>query len=318
MSKIKRILTGLKPSGSIHIGNYFGSIHPYLDLLHTKSVETECFFMVADYHALISNKNSCDLRNSIRENVRDYLALGLQGTNVNIFRQSSNPDHIELAWILNCMVSMSFLKQAHAYKDSVAKGNEPNAGLFTYPILMASDIILYDTDIVPVGEDQRQHVEYAREAICKFTNIYGDTFKTPKEHIIESVGVVPGIDGRKMSKSYDNTIPMFSDKDTIHALCMKIVTDSTGDIPKNVYDIHKLFRKEKDLSIIYSENKGKYKILKDLLTEDINEFMEPLIKIRESISDAEVDSVLKEGNKRARDVSTVKMEIVRNKIGITI
>ena len=195
----------------MHIGNYFGAIKPNVDLF----TESEGLFMVADYHALTSLKDPLALRTNIIENVKDYLAVGLNTENAILFKQSDVSEHTELAWIFDCLVTVPFLMQGHAYKDKVAKGLEPNAGLFTYPMLMAADILLYDTDIVPVGEDQRQHVEYAREAAAKFNLAFGQTFKEPTEVISKAVGVVPGTDGKKMSKSYGNTIPLFGTKDEI-------------------------------------------------------------------------------------------------------
>jgi len=211
-----------------------------------------------------------------------------------------------------------FLMQAHAYKDKVAKGLDANAGLFTYPMLMAADILLYDTDIVPVGADQRQHVEYAREAAAKFNAAYGTTFKEPQEKILESVAVVPGTDGKKMSKSYGNTIPLFGTKDEIQKAVMSIVTDSTGDRPENVYNIHRLFRSEEELATLYTENKGKYKTLKDALVEDIEAVVGPMREKRASITDADVKAILNDGAARAREQAEKKMLDVRQKVGVTI
>ena len=204
----KRVFTGLQPSGVLHIGNYFGSLKSLVDLASDSNNET--FLMVADYHALTSLKDPNLLREYIYGLVKDYIAAGINPKEVVLFRQSDNPFHTELGWILNCLVSVPFLMQAHSYKDKVAKGLEANAGLFTYPMLMAADILLYDTDLVPVGEDQRQHLEYTREAVAKFNNAYGLLLKEPKELIVQGVGVVPGTDGLKMSKSYKNTIPLLS------------------------------------------------------------------------------------------------------------
>ena len=319
MPKAKRMLTGLQPSGTLHIGNYFGAVKPYLDLAQDPaSKNLESFLMVADYHALTTVRDPEKLRTATRQIVKDYLAFGVDPKNVVMFLQSSNPDHMELAWIFNCLVSVPFLQQAHAYKDKLAKGLEANAGLFTYPMLMAADIVLYDTDIVPVGEDQRQHVEYTREAVSKFNKAYGDILKSPKEHILPTVGVVPGLDGQKMSKSYGNTIPIFATKDEIAVLVRKIVTDSSGERPENVYRLHALVRPEKEIEEIYQVNKGQYKILKDMLTDDLDAFIEPLREARSNISDAQIDVVLEEGKERARTVSAEVMKQVRRTIGISI
>ena len=175
-----RLFTGLQPSGTLHIGNYFGTLKQTVELFK----DAEGLVMLADYHALTSLKDASALRSYIPEVVRDYIAVGLDPKRATLFQQSSVPAHTELAWIFDCLVTVPFLMQAHAYKDKVAKGLEANAGLFTYPMLMAADILLYDTDVVPVGADQRQHVEYAREAAMKFNAIYGETFKEPKERIL--------------------------------------------------------------------------------------------------------------------------------------
>ena len=208
--------------------------------------------------------------------------------------------------------------QAHSYKDKVAKGLEANAGLFNYPMLMAADILLYDTDIVPVGADQKQHVEYAREAAAKFNTAYGDTFKEPKEVIKEDIGTIPGTDGKKMSKSYGNTIPLFGSKEEIAKAVMSIVTDSSGERPENVYALHKLFRNESELASLYETNKGNYKALKETLIDDIDAFIAPMREKRNSISDEEIKEVLKRGGEKARDMAKNKMKEVREKIGISL
>src|SRR3989344_1955371 len=177
---MQRLLTGLQPSGTLHIGNYFGALKPFVEL----SGEYDSMLMVADYHALTSLKNPGELRANILGVTKDYLAAGINPTRAIIFQQSAVPEHTELAWIFQCLVTVPFLELALAYKDKVAKGLEANAGLFAYPMLMAADILLYDTDIVPVGADQRQHVEYSREAAVKFNNAFGETFKEPKEKIL--------------------------------------------------------------------------------------------------------------------------------------
>jgi tryptophanyl-tRNA synthetase len=317
----KRILTGLQPSGVLHIGNYFGSLKPLVDMSNT--TDDEVFLMVADYHALTSVRDGKALRENIYQIVRDYLAAGIDPKRVTLFRQSDNSHHAELGWIFNCMVTVPFLMQAHSYKDKVAKGMEANAGLFTYPMLMAADIALYDTDLVPVGEDQRQHLEYTREAVTKFNNAYGEILKEPKEVIVKNVGVVPGTDGQKMSKSYKNTIPLFGTREEIQKAVMSIVTDSSGERPENVYNIHKVIyeamgRSVSELDTLYDENSGKYKILKDALVEDIDSIVAPMRERRMEITDDEVKSVLKDGVERARAVSGGTMERVREAIGITL
>ncbi len=311
---MQRLFTGLQPSGSLHIGNYLGALKQTVELLK----DADGLVMIADYHALTTLKDAEGLRKNISDVVRDYVAVGVDPKKTVIFQQSSVSQHTELAWIFDCLVTVPFLMQAHAYKDKVAKGLEANAGLFTYPMLMASDILLYDTDIVPVGADQKQHVEYAREAATKFNLAFGETFKEPKEKILDSVAVVPGTDGKKMSKSYGNTIPLFGSKDEIQKAVMSIVTDSAGDIPANVYNIHRLFRSEKELAPLYEANKGKYKASKDALVEDIEAVIEPMREKRASISDADVKEILTDGAARAREQAEKKMADVRQKVGVTI
>ncbi len=310
----KRLFTGLQPSGTLHIGNYFGALKQTVELLK----DADGLVMIADYHALTTLKDTVGLRKNIIDVARDFIAVGVDAKKTVIFQQSAVSQHTELAWIFDCLVTVPFLMQAHAYKDKVAKGLEANAGLFTYPMLMAADILLYDTDIVPVGADQRQHVEYAREAVTKFNTAFGETFKAPQEKILESVAVVPGTDGKKMSKSYGNTIPLFGTKDEIQKSVMGIVTDSTGDRPENVYNIHRLFKSEEALSALYSENKGKYKALKDALVEDIEAMINPMREKRASLTDADVKDILKDGAERAREQAEKKMKDVRQKVGVTI
>ncbi|MEK7462307.1 MAG: tryptophan--tRNA ligase [Patescibacteria group bacterium] len=310
----KRLLTGLQSSGTLHIGNYFGALKPFVDTYE----EYDSFLMVADYHALTSLRDPQALHNNIISVVKDYLAVGVDPAKAVIFRQSDNQDHLELGWVLNCMVTVPFLMQAHSYKDKVAKGLDANAGLFTYPILQAADIALYDTDIVPVGEDQRQHIEYAREAVSKFNRAYGDYLKEPTEMILNGVGVVPGTDGQKMSKSYGNTIPLFGSKEEIEKAVMSIVTDSSGERPENVYAIHRLLKPTEELDPIYEAHKGRYGDLKKLLISDLEAFIAPLRKKRNEITDTEVKSVLADGAIRAKTVSGATLLKVRQAIGIAL
>lgn len=310
----KRLLTGLQPSGQLHIGNYFGALKPFVDL----SREYESFLMVADYHALTSLKNPDELRKNILDVVRDYIAAGVNPETAIIFKQSDILEHTELAWIFETLVTVPFLMQSHAYKDKIAKGIEPTAGLFNYPMLMAADILLYDTDVVPVGQDQRQHIEYAREAAAKFNNAYSATFKEPKEHILEAIATVPGTDGKKMSKSYGNTIPLFGTKEEITKQVMSIVTDSSEGRPENVYAIHTLFKSETELAPLYEQNQGNYKTLKEQLIADIDSFIAPMREKREDISDEEVKQALARGAEKARAIASKKMADVRMKVGVTL
>ncbi|MEY4747371.1 MAG: hypothetical protein RLZZ416_420 [Candidatus Parcubacteria bacterium] len=310
----KRLFTGLQPSGALHIGNYFGALKQTVELLRGN----DGMVMVADYHALTSLRKPEELRKNIFEVVRDYVAVGLDQKKTVLFQQSAVSAHTELAWVFDCLVTVPFLQQAHAYKDKVAKGLEANAGLFTYPMLMAADILLYDTDVVPVGADQRQHVEYAREAAAKFNAAFGETFKEPKEQILEGVATVPGTDGKKMSKSYGNTIPLFGAKDDIASAVMSIVTDSAGERPENVYAIHRLFRDDEELSRLYEANRGNYKSLKEALTEDIEALIAPMREKRASVSDADVKAILKDGAERASAQAKEKMVSVRKAVGVAI
>lgn len=314
MIKKKRLLTGLQPSGALHIGNYFGALKPFLDIYEGY----DSSLMIVDYHALTSLKNPTELNRNILDVAKDYLAIGIDPSKATIFKQSDVPEHTELAWIFDCLVTVPFLMQGHAYKDKVAKGLEANAGLFTYPMLMAADILLYDTEIVPVGEDQRQHIEYTREAASKFNIAFGETFKEPQEQILKGVGVVPGIDGAKMSKSYGNVIPLFGSKDEITKAVMGIVTDSGGDRPENVYAIHSLFKNEVELANLYEANKKNYKALKEALITDIEFIIAPMREKRESLSDEEVRRVIKDGGEKARTIASAKMVEVRKRVGVTI
>ena len=311
MSK-KRLLTGLQPSGTLHIGNYFGALKPFVDLYR----DYESFLMVVDYHALTTLRDPQALRQNTIDIVKDYLAAGVDPSEAIIFKQSDVPQHTELAWIFECLVTVQFLSLAHAYKDKVAKGIEANAGLFNYPMLMAADILLYDTEIVPVGRDQQQHIEYAREAANKFNLAYGETFTAPQEKIVEGVGTVPGIDGQKMSKSYKNIIPLFAPTDDIAKACMSIVTDSSGGRPENVYAIHKLFKSESELETLYQEKAGKYKDLKEALIEDIETLIAPMRERRQSLTDNDVKKVLKEGSEKAGEIAREKMKEVKKLVGV--
>lgn len=314
MKTKKRLLTGLQPSGALHIGNYFGALKPFADVHR----DYQSFIMVADLHALTTMRDPGALRENIFNVVKDYIAIGIDPSQAIVFKQSDISEHTELAWIFECLVTVPFLSQAHAYKDKVAKGLEANAGLFNYPMLMAADILLYDSEVVPVGEDQRQHIEYAREAATKFNSAYGDTFTPPKEMILKGVGIVPGTDGQKMSKSYKNTIPLFGTKDDIAKAVMSIVTDSTGDRPQNVFSIHSLFRDEITLEALYEEHKGKYKNLKEALIEDIESMTAPMRARRDGIGDADVKRILREGGERAREHAEKKMKVVRERVGIAL
>lgn len=318
MSK-KILLSGIQPSGKPHIGNYFGMMKQLIE----QQKEHEVYFLIVDYHAMTSLKNPKAMQENIVAVLVDYLALGLDPNKSIIFKQSDVSEHTELAWIFDTIMPMAYLERAVAYKDARDNGKDMNVGLFNYPLLMAADILLYSPDIIPVGQDQKQHIEIARDTAEKFNNTFGQgsqTFKLPEAMIMKEVAVVPGIDGRKMSKSYGNTIPLFAEYEEIKKCVMSIVTDSSEGVPKNVYEIHKLLRPESELKAIYESKTGKYKELKELLVEDLEKFIAPL---REKRKEFEKDipkalEILKAGGEKAKKVASAKMDEVREKIGVKV
>lgn len=317
MTNKKTLLSGVKPTGRPHIGNYFGAMKQFVDMQD----EYKAMYMIADYHALNFTQDKVEMKQQIIDLALDYLALGLDPQKSLIFKQSDVPEHAELAWIFDTVTTMPYLMRAHAFKDAEAKDKEISVGTFNYPMLMSADILLYDTDVVPVGQDQKQHIEYARDTALKFNHVFkSETFKLPEAKIIEELAVVPGIDGRKMSKSYGNTIPLFATDAEIEKAVMSIVTDSSGDIPENVYAIHKLFKPESELKSLYEEHKGKYKALKEALIVDIKAFITPLREKREQLaSDTDyVLDILKEGGQRAQEKAQKKMSEVREAIGVKL
>ncbi|TSC69944.1 MAG: tryptophanyl-tRNA synthetase [Parcubacteria group bacterium Gr01-1014_46] len=316
MSK-KILLSGVKPTGRPHIGNYFGAMKQFVDMQD----DYQCLFMLADYHALNFIQDGEEMKKGIMDLALDYLALGLDPHKSVIFKQSDVSEHTELTWIFDTITTMPYLQRAHAYKDAEAKDKELSVGTFNYPMLMSADILLYDADVVPVGQDQKQHVEYARDTAQKFNHIFKkEVFKLPEPKILDEVAVVPGTDGRKMSKSYGNTIPLFATDEEIEKAVLSIVTDSGADIPQNVYAIHRLLKSEEELKDLYEVNKGKYKVLKDALIADMKEFIRPLREKREQLA-GDMDyvlDVLKEGGKRAKAQAGSKMEEVREAVGVKL
>lgn len=311
----KRLLSGIKPSGIIHIGNYFGAIKQFVDLQEAY----DSFIFIADLHAITTVQNREELSKNILNITMDYLACGLDPKKVCLFKQSDLPEVTELTWYFNCLTTMPYLERATAYKDAKAKSKEANVGLFDYPILMAADILIQDADIVPVGSDQKQHVEYARDTAIKFNNAFGETFKLPEPLILKEVAIVPGIDGRKMSKSYGNTIPLFSTREEIQKLVMSIVTDSGSDVPTHVYNIHKLLRTEEELAPIYEMHKGKYKPLKEALIEDLDAFIKPMRERREKLAKdmKKVLNVVEKGNKNANKVAAKRINEIKKLCGLS-
>lgn len=310
------LLSGVKPTGGLHIGNYFGAVRQFVDLARTGKHET--FVMIADYHALNFVQDAGQMRTLTRELLASYIASGLDPEQVTLFKQSDVTVHTELAWIFDTITTMPYLERAHAYKDAEAKGKEVSVGTFNYPMLMSADILLYDTSVVPVGQDQKQHIEYARDTAEKFNRIFGETFRLPEELIMEDVATVPGIDGKKMSKSYGNTIPLFASRNEISERVMSIVTDSAGDVPENVYALHRLIKSDEELAPLYEEHRGKYKALKEALIEDLDAFIAPMREKYEELVDdqALLDLVLEKGGKKARDVAERKMAEVRRAVGV--
>ncbi len=312
----KVLLSGVKPTGRPHVGNYFGAMKQFVDLQN----DYNAFIMIADLHALTILKDAPLIKQYTLDLALDYLAIGLNPEKVILFKQSDISEHAELAWIFDCITTVPYLERAHAYKDAVAKGKEANAGLFTYPVLMSADILLYSADVVPIGKDNKQHVEYARDTAEKFNRIFGETFKLPEPLILGEVETVPGLDGQKMSKSYGNTIPLFAEDEEIKKLCMSIVTDSSGERPENVYQIHKLFKSEAELEKLYEEKKGKYKELKEALIEDVIAFITPLREKRKKLAKnpEQVINLLRTGAEKAKAVASTKMSEIKEQVGINL
>ena len=316
MSDKKILVSGVKPTGRPHVGNYFGALRQFVELQH----EYQCFIFIADLHALTSVQNKEELDNNSTGVLLDYMAIGLDPKNVTLYKQSDVPQVTELAWVFNCLTTMPYLMRAHAYKDAEAKNKEVNVGLFDYPLLMAADILLPGADVVPVGLDQKQHLEIARDTAEKFNRVFGEAFKLPEPIILEKVATVPGIDGKKMSKSYNNTIPLFGTDEEIEKAVMGIVTDSSSDMPENVYAIHKLLRSSDELGNIYKENKGQYQKLKEILVTDLKAFIAPMRDRRQALEEdkSAVLEVLKTGGKVARERAEEKMNQVRELVGLKL
>ncbi len=318
-----RVLSGIQPSGELHIGNYFGAIKQMVELQE----ENELFAFIANYHALTSVRDAKFLKQNTINTAITYLALGIDPNKSVFWIQSDVKEVLELYWILSSYTPMGLLERAHSYKDKVAKGIHPYHGLFSYPVLMAADILLFDTDIVPVGKDQIQHVEITRDIALKFNNEHGEIFKLPEYKIDENVAVIPGIDGAKMSKSYKNTIEIFMDEKSLTKRVKKIVTDSTPlEEPKdyekcNVFALAKLFLDEegiKKLKERYKSGKEGYGHFKLYLKDLIWDYFAPYREKREYYlkHTDEVEDILREGAKKAREIAKEKMEIVREKVGI--
>ena len=318
-----RSLSGIQPSGVLHIGNYFGAIKQFVEMQD----DYEGFYFLANYHALTSSPKGEDLINNTMGVILDYLALGLDPKKSTLFLQSDVPEHTELAWILSNVTPMGLIERAHSYKDKIAKGIKPNMGLFTYPILMAADILMYNPDVVPVGKDQKQHLEITRDIAIKFNETYDkEIFKLPKDKILESVAVVPGTDGDKMSKSYGNVINMFASKKEIKKQIMSIVTDSTPlEEPKNpennVTKLYSLFATEEEVQILKDKflagNFG-YGHAKMELLDKFMDYITPYREKREQLVQNMdyVYEILREGALKARAEATKTLDIVRETVGL--
>ena len=316
MPNRKILLSGVKPTGKPHIGNYFGAMKQFVEL----QTSYESYVFIADLHALTTVQNRGELEENTIDVFLDYLSIGLNPKKVVIYKQSDVPQVTELSWIFNCITTVPYLMRAHAYKDAMADNKEPNVGLFDYPLLMAADILIQDADVVPVGQDQKQHVEIARDTAEKFNRIYSNIFKLPDPLILKDVATVLGTDGRKMSKSYGNTIQLFAKDDEIEKSVMSIVTDSSGERPENVYAIHALLKDKKFLDDLYEENKGKYKVLKEILIDDLKDFIRPMRERRQKLEQDKntVLKVLREGGKVARERAEKKMKEIREKVGLKL
>lgn len=334
----KRILSGVQPSGKLHLGNYFGAIRQHIALQD----EAECFYFIADYHALTTIEEAArrrlgrekikpaDRAETLRQNTLDvaldYLALGLGPDKAVFFRQSDVPEVAELAWIFSTVANMGLLERAVSYKEKVEKGIDASVGLFYYPMLMAADILIYRSHVVPVGRDQVQHVEMTRDIAEKFNRAYGDIFPIP-DYRLDKEAKVPGLDGQKMSKSYNNTIEIFAEGKPLQKTVMSIVTDSTPlEAPKNpercnVFALYSLFAAEEEkaaLAARYRAGGMGYGEAKKMLLEKINSYFAPARERRKQLAahPDEVEAILQRGAQRARAEAWQTMALVRQAVGM--
>jgi len=320
---MKRVLSGIQPSGKPHLGNYLGAIAQHIEMQE----KFECFYFIADLHALTTVKDPEKMKELTYDLAVTYLALGLDPEKTVFFKQSDLSEHAELCWIFDCIVKMPFLERAHAWKDAQAKGKkESTIGLFNYPILQAADILLYQPDLVPVGQDQKQHIEMTRDIAQTFNQTFGETFHIPEPHIKEEVAVVPGTDGQKMSKSYNNTIEIFADEKTLKKQVMGIVTSSIPiEDPKdpkscNVFSIYKLIATQQEtaeLEAKYLKGGFGYGDAKKLLLEKIlDHFKEAREKYNEIYEKSDyVQDVLATGAQKAKAVASKTLDQVKTHVG---
>ncbi len=320
-----RILTGIQPSGQLHIGNYFGAMKPMIEMMNEGKHEIFCF--VADYHALTTLHDAKMMRENIKNVMLDWMACGLDPEKIFFYVQSDLPEVQELSWILHSICPMGLLERATSYKDKIEKGIPSNSGLFTYPVLMAADILIMQSNIVPVGKDQKQHVEITRDLAIKFNNEFGETFTIPEPQIAEHIATVPGIDGQKMSKSYNNTIPLFDEESVIKKKIMSVVTDSKGieeskDPEKcNIFALYKLVSSkiEQDaLAKKYRDGGIGYGDVKKLLFEAIKKYFQPMWKKRKELEKDKnlVEKIRKMGVEKAREVAVKTISKVKQKVGL--
>jgi len=318
----KRILSGAQPSGQLHIGNYFGMIERMIQFQN----ESDLFCFVANYHSMTSINDKVKLEENTREAFIDLLALGIDPDQSTFWVQSHVPEVTELAWILSNFASVGLMQRSTSYKDKIANGFKPNMGLFSYPILMASDILLFQSEIVPVGKDQKQHLEMTRDIAIKFNNSFGEIFTIPEVEIDKSNEVVIGVDNQKMSKSYNNTIPIFADNDTIKNQVMNIVTDSAGlNEPKDqntpLFKIYSLFlndESKKELAERYDTPGLKYMDIKNELIETIISFFDLQRSKREQLfaNPDEVNQKMILGQNKAKKIAQKTLHEVKSATGL--
>jgi tryptophanyl-tRNA synthetase len=318
-----RVLSGIQPSGRLHIGNWFGAMRQHLQL----QAQNEGFYFIADYHALTSNPKPADLEKHTAGVAMDYLALGLDPKKTVFWRQSDVPEVTELAWILSCITPMGLLQRCVSYKDKVAQGISANHGLFAYPVLQAADILAFHSNLVPVGADQKQHIEVTRDIAATFNNTYGELLTLPDDLILKEVAVVPGLDGRKMSKSYGNTIEIFEPESSVKKKVMRIVTDSTPvEEPKdpekcNIFALLKLVASADELAEWdrkYRAGGMGYGDAKKRLAELLLEYFKPYRHKRAELekNPAVVRQMLADGAARARAIAQKTVADVRKAVGL--
>ena len=318
-----RILSGIQPSGVLHVGNYFGMMKPAIALQD----EGEALYFIADYHALTSVRDPDVLRENVWRVAVDFLAAGLDPERAALFKQSDVPQVTELTWILSTVAPKGLLERAHSYKDKLARGLAPMVGLFSYPVLMAADILIYDSDIVPVGKDQKQHIEMTRDLAGKMNEQFGQVFTLPEARINPETEVVPGLDGQKMSKSYGNNIDIFGDEKETRKRVMSIVTDSTPvEAPKDpakstIFQLYSLFASKDEIASMrerFKKGGTGYGDFKKELFEKLWEYFSPMRKRREEIlaDKLYIDNVLVRGAKRANEVADDVMTRVRAAVGL--